>query len=247
MILKKYTFNSERKGKNVLFLGAIHGNEQAGTKAIYMVLEKFASKALTPLNGSVSFIPVCNPQAFADNVCQDDELIKHFSQADVILSFHTTSSVLDKPVALVKNNNDLANKILSALNVKYVILDNSLQNHYKCLIDIKCGQHDSDKSVENAYYTIMSTLLCLDMLQGYPAQPIKQEYITLDSIVFKTKDGKLAKDFKNFTKVSSGEILAIYDDKTFEICPKDSYILLPRPDAKIKEEWFYLGSKTDNY
>ena len=61
MILKKYTFKSEKNGPSVLFLGAVHGNEPAGTKAIYMVLEKFASKALTPLKGSVSFIPVCNP------------------------------------------------------------------------------------------------------------------------------------------------------------------------------------------
>ena len=40
---------------------------------MFKVLEKFATKALTPLKGSVSFIPVCNPKAFDANVRQIDE------------------------------------------------------------------------------------------------------------------------------------------------------------------------------
>ena len=280
MILKKYTFKSEKNGLNVLFLGAIHGNEPAGTKAIYMVLEKFASKALTPLKGSVSFIPVCNPDAFEKDVRQIDEnlnriikkydnpqtyeqqianeLVEHIKEADVIIDLHSTFCQLGQPFIFSDYPNELADKISSALNIKYIIkgwpeiyANNSdiqdystgacAQTYGKTCLTVECGHHYAESSIQTAYYTIMSTLLCLNMLQGYPAQPITQEYIYMDSIFIKTKEGKLSKDYNHLDKVKSGEILATYDDGTSIICPQDAYILLPKANATINSEWFYLG------
>lgn len=279
-MLKKYTFKSEQSGYNVLFLGAIHGNEPAGTKAVYMVLEKFASKALTPLKGSVSFIPICNPKAFEQNVRQIDEnlnriikkydkpqtyeqqlaneLVDHIKEADIIIDLHSTFCQLAQPFIFSDYPNELADKISSALNIKYIIKgwpeiysNNSdiqdystgacAQAYGKTCLTVECGNHQSESSVETAYYTIMSTLLCLNILQGYPSLPVKQEYIYMDSIFIKTKEGKLTKEFNHLDKVKAGETLAIYNDNTSIICPKDAYILLPKANAPINSEWFYLG------
>ena len=281
MLLKKYTFKSEKNGLNVLFLGAIHGNEPAGTKAIYMVLEKFASKALTPLKGSVSFIPVCNPDAFEKNIRQIDEnlnriikkydnpqtyeqqianeLVDYIKDADVIIDLHSTFCPLGEPFIFSDYPNELADKISSALNIKYIIkgwpeiyAKNSLiqdlstgacaQTFGKTCLTIECGNHQAESSIQTAYYTILSTLLCLDMLQGYPSLPIKQEHIFMDSIFIKEKEGKLSKDYNHLDKVKAGEILAIYDDDSTIICKQDAYILLPKANAPVNSEWFYLGN-----
>ena len=280
MILKKYTFKSEQQGPNVLFLGAVHGNEPAGAKAIYMVLEKFASRALTPLKGTVSFIPVCNPGAFEQDVRQIDEnlnriikkydnpqtyeqqianeLVDHIKEADIIIDLHSTFCQLGEPFIFSDYPNETADKIASVQNIKYIIKgwpeiyagSSSIQDYStgacaqtygKTCLTVECGHHYAQSTVQTAYYTIMSTLLCLNILDGYPSSPIKQEYIQMKSIFIKAKEGKLAKNFNHLDKVRAGEILAIYDDGTNETCPEDAYILLPKANAPINSEWFYLG------
>ena len=280
MILKKYTFESEKKGPSVLFLGAIHGNEPAGAKAIYMVLEKFASKALTPIQGSISFIPVCNPQAFEKDVRQIDEnlnriikkydtpqsyeqqianeLVDHIKEADIIIDLHSTFCPLGEPFIFSDYPNKMADKISSALNIKYIIkgwpqiyaTSSTIQDlstgacaesFGKTCLTIECGHHYAESTVQTAYYSIMSTLLCLNILHGYSSQPIKQEHVIMDSIVFKAKNGKLSKDYNHLDKVKAGEIIATYDDGSTEISPNDAYILLPKANAPVNCEWFYLG------
>lgn len=280
MILRKYSFKSKKNGPSVLFLGAIHGNEPAGTKAIYMVLEKFASKALTPLHGSVSFIPVCNPQAFEKDVRQIDEnlnriikkydtpqsyeqqianeLVEHIKEADIIIDLHSTFCPLGEPFIFSDYPNEMADKISSALNIKYIIkgwpqiyaTSSTIQDlstgacaesFGKTCLTIECGHHYAESTIQTAYYSIMSTLLCLNMLQGYPSQPVKQEYIMMDSIIFKAKEGKLSKDYNHLDKVKAGEVIATYDDGTTEVSPNDAYILLPKANAQVNSEWLYLG------
>jgi len=142
-ILKKYTFKSEQKGYNILFLGAVHGNEQAGTKAIFKVITKFASKAISPLKGSVSFIPVCNPKAFDANVRQIDEnlnrivkkydnpvsyeqmianeLVEHIQSADIIIDLHSTQALDTKPFIFNDYPDNFVNEMIAAQTVEYVV------------------------------------------------------------------------------------------------------------------------------
>lgn len=279
-MLKKYTFKSEKSGYNVLFLGAVHGNEPSGTKAIFKVVEKFASKALIPLKGSVSFIPVCNPQAFEQNVRQIDEnlnriirrydnpqtyeqklaneLDEHISQADIIIDLHSTSATDTKPFIFSDYPDKLADKIAAAQNIQYIVegwpqiyagstdiqdLSTGCCAHRygKTCLTVECGHHFDETSIQNAYYTIISTLLVLGMVEGYPAAPVKQRYIMMDKMFIKEKDGTLAKPFKHLEPVAAGETLALYDDGTEIVCPSDSYILLPKAQAPVSSEWFYLG------
>jgi predicted deacylase len=56
-------FQSVHAGPKILFFGAIHGNEVCGPKAINRVISEIESGGLTLLHGSVTFVPVANPEA----------------------------------------------------------------------------------------------------------------------------------------------------------------------------------------
>ena len=55
---------SERVGPRLIVLGAVHGNEICGLRAIERVLAEFESKTLNLLRGSVSFVPITNQKAY---------------------------------------------------------------------------------------------------------------------------------------------------------------------------------------
>lgn len=283
-MLKKYTFKSNCAGYNILFLGAVHGNEPAGPKAMFKVIEKFACGALSPFKGSVSFIPVCNPLAFERGVRQIDEnlnrvlrqyehpqtyeqnianeLVGYIAEADIIIDLHSTSCTAAEPFIFSDYPDTLADKLAAAQNFKYIvegwpqiyagsatIQDFSTgfcaHEYGKTCLTVECGPHFAETSVQNAYYVIMNTLLALGILEGYPSVPVKQEYIVMDTIIFKEKEGSLSRDFKHLDKVSCGEILAVYQDGSSVICPADSYVLLPKLQAPVSSEWFYLGHLKD--
>ena len=55
---------SERAGPRLIVLGAVHGNEICGPRAIERVWSEFESKKLNLLRGSVSFVPITNTKAY---------------------------------------------------------------------------------------------------------------------------------------------------------------------------------------
>ncbi len=64
--LQRIQFYSNVSGPRILFLGAIHGNEICGPLAIRRFVSEIESQKLAITRGSVSFVPVCNPRAFAE-------------------------------------------------------------------------------------------------------------------------------------------------------------------------------------
>ncbi len=59
------TYSAVSPGKRVLILGAVHGNEVAGTHGIRRVIDEIESGALEVTNGTVTFVPITNPMAYA--------------------------------------------------------------------------------------------------------------------------------------------------------------------------------------
>jgi predicted deacylase len=62
---KSVNYTGQGKGPRLIIMGAVHGNETAGTKAITRVMEQLDKGELRILNGSVTFVPVANPLAYA--------------------------------------------------------------------------------------------------------------------------------------------------------------------------------------
>ena len=64
LTIKSHTFNSINPGKKLLVTGAVHGNEICGVKACERLIEKIQNGTLELKEGSVTFIPICNPLAY---------------------------------------------------------------------------------------------------------------------------------------------------------------------------------------
>ncbi len=59
------TFTGLERGPRLIVLGAVHGNETCGTQAIRRVIADIESGQLSIAAGSVTFVPVTNPLAYA--------------------------------------------------------------------------------------------------------------------------------------------------------------------------------------
>ncbi len=59
------TFSGLKPGPRLMISGAVHGNETCGTQAIRRVLDDIAAKRVNIAAGSVTFVPVTNPMAYA--------------------------------------------------------------------------------------------------------------------------------------------------------------------------------------
>ena len=62
--LQSIHFSAPHPGPRLLVLGAVHGNETAGTHGIRRVLAEINAGRLTIQKGSVTFVPITNPLAF---------------------------------------------------------------------------------------------------------------------------------------------------------------------------------------
>ncbi|MDE2029802.1 MAG: succinylglutamate desuccinylase/aspartoacylase family protein [Alphaproteobacteria bacterium] len=60
--------NEETEGPCLLILGAIHGNEKCGAEAIRRIVPEIRSGAVALTRGRVTFVPVANPRAYAQDV-----------------------------------------------------------------------------------------------------------------------------------------------------------------------------------
>ncbi|MDP1649419.1 MAG: succinylglutamate desuccinylase/aspartoacylase family protein [Rubrivivax sp.] len=63
--LRAHQFSGLAPGPRLIVTGAVHGNETAGTLGIERVLAEIEGGQIEIVRGSVTFIPVCNPLAYA--------------------------------------------------------------------------------------------------------------------------------------------------------------------------------------
>jgi uncharacterized protein len=64
-MLRQHRFSALAPGQRLIVLGAVHGNEVAGTRGIERVMAELDSGALALARGSVTFVPITNPLAYA--------------------------------------------------------------------------------------------------------------------------------------------------------------------------------------
>ncbi len=66
--IEHFTFPGTKPGAKLLIFGAIHGDELCGPIAIRKIMDQITSGKLVIQEGSVTFVPVANPEAHANNV-----------------------------------------------------------------------------------------------------------------------------------------------------------------------------------
>jgi predicted deacylase len=129
--LRIHRFAGLAPGPRLIVLGAVHGNEVAGSRGIERVLAEFDSGALQLARGSVTFVPVTNPLAYekvqrngernlnrnlrpsADPQDYEDHIANQLcpllAQHEVLLDLHTFQAA-SEPFAMlgpVNNSGDL--------------------------------------------------------------------------------------------------------------------------------------------
>ena len=122
-MFKAYSFESNLKGPHILILGAVHGNEIAGTVAGKKLINLFETEKLTLKKGKVTIIPVVNELAqqmdtrfvdenlnrvikFHPNPSSHEQkianqLISHIDTADILLDLHSTHCEKDEAFAFI--------------------------------------------------------------------------------------------------------------------------------------------------
>src|ERR1043166_1908524 len=63
-MIEAHSFHAVQPGKRLLIIGGVHGNEVCGPAAIRKALKPLEGGKLRLKAGSVTFIPVANPEAY---------------------------------------------------------------------------------------------------------------------------------------------------------------------------------------
>lgn len=143
-MFKTYQFTTTQNGKNILILGAVHGNETAGTIAQLKIIEQLKKQELKLKSGSITFIPIVNEEAhkrderFVDInlnrvVCHHDTpsnneekianaLLPYIEKCDIMLDLHSTHCPKDIPFAFLDYPNEKNLELLSLIPVKTALL-----------------------------------------------------------------------------------------------------------------------------
>jgi predicted deacylase len=66
-MIRAISYTGLEKGPRFLVIGAIHGNEKCGTVACERVMAEIDSGTLKIARGRVTFVPIGNPRAYAEN------------------------------------------------------------------------------------------------------------------------------------------------------------------------------------
>ncbi|MDR3449824.1 MAG: succinylglutamate desuccinylase/aspartoacylase family protein [Alphaproteobacteria bacterium] len=125
-IIESHIYASLNPGPRLLILGAVHGNEKCGTHAIRRVIQEIGDGKVAIEKGSVTFIPICNPRAYAADTRFIDRnlnryllpqenpdsyearigniLCPHLAACDVLLDLHSYHSG-GKPFVFISQNN----------------------------------------------------------------------------------------------------------------------------------------------
>lgn len=107
---------------------------------------------------------------------------------------------------------------------------------------IECGSHRDPQCFQVAEKTIHNFLKYCEMVSWETEKQI-QNITKMDSMIRKTKPGKLTKDFIEMQEISAWEVIVEYDDGDTFIAQKDGNILLTNAQAQIGQEFFYIAYK----
>lgn len=77
-------FEAPKRGKTVLILGAIHGNETVGPEAIHQLMDRLNNQDIIQEEGRIVCIPVCNPEAYKQKIRQIHENLNRVIDEDAI-------------------------------------------------------------------------------------------------------------------------------------------------------------------
>lgn len=276
-MINKIEIDSWVPWKNILFFWAIHWNEKSWTLAINQVIELINTWELNIVKWKITFVPICNPKAYKNNVRYIDEnlnrvfcshkesktyekklaniLVKYIDENDILVDLHSTHTD-DKPFIFLDYKDEENLFLANSCSVENIIswwpdlyessdaIDTCKYTHtkWKPWITVECWNHYKEESIQVAKQVILDVLKSYWIIDSYLNKKInfKKNNVKVERIFIKEKAWTLAKNFNHLDKIFKWEKLGKYDNWEYILSPYDWYILLPFPDAKVWDEWFYV-------
>lgn len=142
MTVKIISYKALKPGPNLLLLGAVHGDEKCGSRAIEHLASLIDQGKLNLACGSLTMIPICNPKAYEQDVrfvernlnrhmypkpepkayedYLDPLICPSLAQADYLLDLHSFASQ-GGPFVFLSGRDDDETAFARALGVKFFI------------------------------------------------------------------------------------------------------------------------------
>ena len=110
-------------------------------------------------------------------------------------------------------------------------------------VTLECGEHEDPEGPEVAYRAMVHTLAYFGMIDAPPpAVSSDPQVLCLYTVVDRLdKDDTLARAWRNFDPVSSGEPIATRANGDAILAGQDAFVIFPNAHARPGQEWFYLA------
>jgi succinylglutamate desuccinylase len=269
-VIKK---SGKAKGKKVVVMVGVHGNETCGPIALDSILpnieiEKgevtFIYANLNALNKGKRFLESNLNRLFLDKIPSSEkktiegmtakEIIPYLKEADILLDIHSSKSSEGKDYIICEKNCDDIAKYLSSPKVIYGIdqhhtggSDIYMFNRGKKGICLECGIHKSKKSIKIAKQSINEFLIAVGAIKGIKRIQKTKERFEVEYL-YRSKYGAftLAKKFKDFEELKSRMLIG-YDGDNEIWEDKGKHIIFPDNPKKVGNECFVIMKKLKSF
>ncbi len=190
-----------------------------------------------------------------------NELCLLMDDADVFLDIHSTHTS-GRTSVFVDYPTEANMEFADALGVSCAILDwpaiysgdgekfgsysTNRYAHERGAIEtiIECGQHNDPEAVHVAEEAILRALSHSEMTSiPYVSESAQRtQRIRMTKLFAHEREGdRLVREWKHLEEIPAGACVAERASGERICVEKDSVVILPKPNAKPGEEWFYLG------
>jgi len=261
-------------GPKLAIFGAVHGNETVGIKAFEKILPdinidagevRFVVANPLALEAGKRQVNVNMNRIFKEDLNKDvpefkraRELKAILDQADALLDIHSFNDPEGEPFIICRPNiYDLAKKLpYRIVSSGWIKTHPGSTDWYmytlgKPALGVECGSlHRVGEYVPLAIQTIYGFLKHFGAIRQIPEEyrfdpPEKQDFVKIEEQIYKqNEDFTFSRDFHNFARLKSGELIATDGDKQY-VAQEDQFILFPRADKPVGGEVFLLGRAID--
>jgi predicted deacylase len=110
-------------------------------------------------------------------------------------------------------------------------------------VTFECGQHTSAEAPHIAYEAIRNALRHLEMTaESVLTKPvIPTRLVTVTHVIYRDSEGAFSQSWKHLEPVVKDQVIARQADGTPLTAPTNGFIIMPRADCPVGEEWFFFG------
>ncbi len=114
-------------------------------------------------------------------------------------------------------------------------------------LTIECGNHDHPRGADFAFQAALGVIEAVGV--AVISETVKpddvfekeKKVIRFKSVTFKQQEGRFFQDWVNLHPVQKGTPVAEEEGGQVFTMPEDGFLIMPKENVKIGEEWFYVG------